>query len=155
MYNNGCVNGSSRKVKIVPDSSCEAETALSSKASKETVATRLVLDDAGRTVAGPTPLLGDNQATRDVIVMAGTTSRTRHFERSTMLVKRLFMLHVIAPWLISTKLNVADIFTKPIDKESFFLFRAYLLNLDNAPRESVGARAVTLARRWAKLLWSS
>ena len=87
--------------------------------------------------------------------MAATTARIRHFERSTMLVKRLFMLHVIAPWLISTNLNVAEIFIKLIDKDYFYLFRAYLLNLDNAPRESVGVRAIKLARRWAELLWSS
>ena len=70
-----------------------------------------------------------------------------------MLVKRLYMLSVVSPWLISTKHNIADIFTKLVDKDSFFLFRAYLLNLDNAPRESVGARAVRLAKRWAELLY--
>jgi|EP00966_Prymnesium_polylepis_P337193 hypothetical protein len=70
-----------------------------------------------------------------------------------MLVKRLYMLNMLSPWLIPTNLNVADIFTKLIDKYSFFLFRAYLLNLDNSPKESVGARAVRLAKRWAQLIW--
>ena len=154
MRNNGPAHASARKVKAVPDSTCEAETLMASKAAKDTVATRIVLQDVGYPVKGPTPLLGDNQATRDVIVMPGTSSRTRYFERATLIVKRLYMKYVVAPWLVPTKFMVADIFTKMLDRDAFFLCRSYLMNLDNAPSQMVPGRFAAMTRQWTRLLWS-
>ena len=59
-------------------------------------------------VAGPTPLLGDSQAARDIVIKDSATLRTRHFERSMMTVKRLYALRVIEPHLVGTKSMVAD-----------------------------------------------
>ena len=43
MLNGGAVQWAARKVRIIPDSSAEAETASASRAAKDTVATRMVL----------------------------------------------------------------------------------------------------------------
>lgn len=129
MYCNGAIYYGSKKMKIVPDSTCEAETALASKGAKETVAARLLLEDVRRPVIGPTALIGDNKATRDLLVNPGSTSRTRYFERATMLVKRLVQMLVVTPYLVGTDLMVADILTKSTKRDTFKKMRAYLLNL--------------------------
>ena len=168
MYTNGMVSGSARVLKIVPDSTCEAETALASKGSKETVAMRMISEDMDRPVTGPTPLLIDAKATRDVIVNPGATARTRYYERAVMLVKRLYHLLILQPFLITTDKMVADIFTKALPPEPFFRFRDYLLNRSNAPDAShhhadanevawtTRGRQVTLrgsaARLWSRLV---
>ena len=135
-YYNGAVDYSAKRLKIVPDSTSEAETAVASKAAKAVTAGRMLYEDQGRVVSGATAMLGDNQASRDLIVKPGSSARTRYFERATMLVKQLFMVNIVDPWLISTDLMVADIFTKALSRDKFYLFRGYLLNLLNAPPHS-------------------
>lgn len=88
MYNNGALSWSARRLKVVADSSAEAETAVASRAAKEVVAVRIVMEDLGCELWGPTPLIGDSQPTRDLIVKPGSSARTRYIERATMLVKR-------------------------------------------------------------------
>ena len=56
MYCNGAFHWSARRVKIIPDSSAEAEMAVASRAAKETVSVRLVLVDMGAEVHGPSIL---------------------------------------------------------------------------------------------------
>ena len=108
----------------------------------------MLLEDAGRPVAGPTPTLGDSKAARDWVVKEGSTKRTRHYDRSIAIVKRLFMIDVIAPWLVSTDKMVADIFTKALDKETFYRHREYLCNQDNGPVPVMNGK---MARLWNKL----
>eukprot|EP00327_Prymnesium_parvum_P011897 CAMPEP_0184377110 /NCGR_PEP_ID=MMETSP0007-20130409/1995_1 /TAXON_ID=97485 /ORGANISM="Prymnesium parvum, Strain Texoma1" /LENGTH=241 /DNA_ID=CAMNT_0026720891 /DNA_START=15 /DNA_END=740 /DNA_ORIENTATION=+ len=136
MRANGVVCASSRSLKIVPDSTAEAETAVASKAAKETVAMRSVSEDIGRGVKHPTVMLGDNKAAYDIIVKAGLSARTRYFERATLGVKRLYMLLTILPLLVSTKHMVADILTKCTDKDTFYRMRDYMLNLEHGPYAS-------------------
>lgn len=127
---NGAVNVSSRTLKIVPDSTAQAETAMASKAAKDTVAARIVCEDIGRTVRGPTVLIGDNKAAYDIIIKSGLTARTRYFERATLIVKRFYMLLMIVPYLVPTTAMVADILTKCTDKQTFYRMRSYMLNSD-------------------------
>ncbi len=92
------------------------------------------MNDMWCPVAGPTPLLGDSQAARDIVIKDSTTLRMRHFERLTMMIKQLYALRVIEPHLFGTKSMVADLFTEAIvEPEGFFRFRDYLLNLQNGP----------------------
>mmetsp|Transcript_44105 Transcript_44105/g.107166 ORF Transcript_44105/g.107166 Transcript_44105/m.107166 type:complete len:1025 (-) Transcript_44105:235-3309(-) len=139
MRANGVILASSRPLKIVPDSTAEAETAVASKAAKETTAVRAICEDLRRTVRGPTVLLGDNKASYDIIVKSGLTARTRYFERATLLVKRLHMLLAVVPYLVSTNHMVADVLTKCTDKAVFYRMRDYMLNCSPA-RESVVSR---------------
>ena len=57
MMNNGAIAWATKKVRIVPDSTAEAETAAASRAAKDTVAVRMRLGDLRAEVHGPTPML--------------------------------------------------------------------------------------------------
>ena len=88
MYCNGAADWSAKLIKIVPDSSCEAETALASRAAKATCFIRGLLRFHKRPVAAATPTLGDNKAMYALVTQEGATPRTRYFERATLLIKR-------------------------------------------------------------------
>ena len=156
MYCNGPVSYSARISKIVPDATSHAEMDAGSSGAKETVATRLVLEDVGRRVAGTTPIIIDSQAMRDIIVKPGATKKTRHYEKVTMIVKRLFELLVVAPYLISTEFMVADLFTKAVGSATFYRLRAKLMNMPVVTARDESGQIVTLygkaARWWNKLV---
>ena len=90
MMCNGAIQWSAKKIKSIPDSTAEAETIVASRAAKDTVGVRLVLEDLGAQVQGPTILITDCKASRDVIIKPGSTQRTKYFERTTLFVKRLY-----------------------------------------------------------------
>ena len=68
----------------------------------------------GAMVHGPTVLLNDCQAARDIIVKLGGTQRTKYYERATLFIKRLHMLLIVDVVLIGTDDMVADALTKPL-----------------------------------------
>ena len=90
------------------------------------------------------PLIGDSQAARDATVKPGATARTRHFERATPLVKRLYSMLIVAPFLVVTDMMPADIFTKALEKDKFYKFRDYILNVDNGPEVVLYGKAARL-----------
>ena len=114
MYLNGAVDWKAKLVKIVPDSSCEAETAVGSRAAKATCFDRGLLRFHKRPVAAATPMLGDCKAMYALVTQEGATPRTRYYERATMLIKRAVLLLLFHPYLIKTSEMAADIFTKPL-----------------------------------------
>ena len=128
MRANGVVLWSSRGLKIVADSSAHAETAEASRATKSTVFMRMVQDNVKRPVLGPTLLLCDSSACVDMVVKEGSSSKSRHFERTTIFVKYMVMKLVVACKLISTRMMIADIFTKATDEQTFTLMRGVLRN---------------------------
>jgi hypothetical protein len=69
-----------------------------------------------------------------------------------MLVKRLFMLGIIAPVLIRTEDMVADAFTKALPRDKLAKCRGYMLNQDHGPH-TLGALSAK-ARRIMKQLRS-
>ncbi len=138
MYANGAIAWTAGKFIIVPGSTAHAELAVGSKAANKTTAVRSVLSDMRCPVAGPTPLLGDSPAARDIVIKDGATLRTRHFERSTMIFKQLYALRFIELHLAGTKFMVADLFTKAIvEPAALIQFRDYLLNHQNGPGTQV------------------
>ena len=130
MLNNGAALWASRKLRIIPDSTAEAETAIASRAAKDTVAVRMILEDLRSGVRGPTAMLGDCQATRDIITKPGSTQRTRYFERATLLVKRLFMMELVVPKLIRTDEMIANSFTKALPRDKLAKCCQRMLNQD-------------------------
>ena len=148
MLCNGAIAWGARKLRIVPDNTAEAETAMASRAAKDTVAVRMILEDMRAAVHGPTTMYGDCKATRDIITKPGSTQRTRYFERSTMLVKRMFMMRIVSPVLIRTDDMVADILTKAVTREKLGKCRTYMLNLSRSGN-TLGALSAK-ARRMLK-----
>ena len=125
---NGAVDWSSKLIKIVPDSSCEAETALRSRAAKATCFVRGLLQFHKRPVRASTPSLCDNKAMHTLVTQDGATPRTRCYERATMLIKRAVLMLLLLPCLVSTHCMIADLFTKALDKGSFIKFRDVMMN---------------------------
>ena len=149
---NGPLAWQARTTKIVPDSTAEAEIDIASRAAKVTAGVRMKFEDMGYPVSGPTALCTDNSAAYGIITKPGQTARTTHFERRTMLAKRLYQRFVITPYLVVTALMVADIFTKALFDEDFKKFRTVLMNVSTviSLTDAMG-RVVKLGGRAAQL----
>ena len=109
----------SKLLKVVALSSAEAECAASCYACKEIEFIRNLCNDLGYTLHGRLALAVDNQAAIQIIENQGVTARNKHFEDSIHYVRRLYDLGRILPKYISTRLQRADGFTKPLSKELF------------------------------------
>ena len=72
-------------------------------------------------------MLGDNKAYHDIVQQEGASARTRYYERAVLLVKRAVMLLLTTTYLIGTDSMTADIFTKALDKATFFSSRNWEL----------------------------
>ena len=60
---------------------------------------------------------------------------------AVLIVKRLYTLLVVRPFLVLTKFMVADIFTKALDRDAFITFRDYMLNVENGPESYARGKA--------------
>ena len=118
MYGNGPVDWHAGFLKIVPDSSHEAESAIGSRATKAVLFVRELLKYNNRKVYGPTPALGDNEALYKTVHHEGHSARVRHYERATLLFKRAVLLLLLKPYKISDVDMVADILTKAVESSS-------------------------------------
>ena len=85
MYCNGPVDWHAGFLKIVPDSSHEAESAIGSRATKAVLFIRELLKYNNRKLYGPTAALGDNEALYKTVHHEGHSARVRHYERWAML----------------------------------------------------------------------
>ena len=145
MYCNGAVDWSAKNLKIVPDNSNEAESAVGSRAAKALLYVRALNYFHGRHVTRGSPMLGDNKALYDQLQQEGASSRTRYYERAVLLLKRAVLLLILSPYLISTDNMIADIFTKATDKGLFNKMRNVMMNINSDLRSSleIGMRAMT------------
>ena len=151
MRTNAALIWSSKAFKtVIPQSTAEAETAQASLATRDTLFIRRACEGVKRMVKGPTMLLGDNSAMNDLIRKDGTTSRSRYFERTTMLVKYAVLRLMIAVHLISTNDMMADIFTKAVDKDTFLRFRMWMYNEPIKDRSRFGKAVQALAEALCK-----
>ena len=155
MYMNGAVDWSAKLVKIVPDSSCEAETAVASFATKGTCFIRGLLRFHQRPVAAATPMLGDNEAMHTLVTNEGATYRTRYYERATLLIKHAVLMLLLHPLLVATQYMLADMFTKALEKSTFVRFRNVMMNCNGSARDTLHRAVFSLhgeARRLADRL---
>lgn len=131
MLHNGPVDWSSKKLRIVADSTCEAETATASRAVKPLLFIRELLNTMGVPTRGATLFMVENQAMMQMVQKEGMTSRTRYFERATLclFVKEAYVKGVVDLVLVSTVEEVADIFTKALDATTFNKMKAYIFNV--------------------------
>jgi ABC-type enterochelin transport system permease subunit len=125
---NGAVLWSAKTLKVVTDSTAHAETAEASRATKSVMFVRMVLVGISRGAVGPTAVLGDNSAMVELVTKEGASSRTRHFERATVLIKYAVLQLIVTVHLISTKFMCADVFTKATDEQTFKTMRSVLRN---------------------------
>jgi hypothetical protein len=128
-YGGAALSWASKALKIVPLSSAEAETAVVSLGCKDMMYTKQLMGflRPGMT-ADSVDVYTDNTACVDIIKAQGVTARTKHFERWVSYARDLYQRYVIRINHISTDKMPADIFTKALGSEKFFLFRSMLLN---------------------------
>ena len=133
-YCGGAVGYQSRKLKIQPQSSAEGETAVYAVAAKDLMFIINALGSGGlqAPVQLPVAINTDNEAAVSTIKKPGATARTRHYERWVLYGREQFLKRISYPTWVATKHQVADIFTKALDKTSFLKFRDALLNNPNS-----------------------
>ena len=129
MRTNAVLGWSSRQLKFVCDSTCYAETAQGSRATKEVMFFKQALIAVKRPAMGPIPVLGDNSAMHQLVTKEGASQLTRHFERATVFIKWAAMKLLVKLHLVKSEFCIADIFTKAVDKETFLRLRNNMLNL--------------------------
>ena len=127
MYMGCAVSWSARRMKIVPLSSAEAETACGSIACRDLQFVRFILGELGHTLTTPFPVITDSEATYLGTENPGATARTRHYERWLFYLRDLAMRNVIRVIHTSTANQVADVFTKAVDKSIFTRCRSFIM----------------------------
>ena len=129
VYANGApIAWASKKMKIVPLSSCEAEVYAQNAATKTLMWIRMLLREfLASTPELPMICYTDNEATKETIEKPGVTARTKHFETWMQYCReRVLALEITMQW-IPTGDMLADIFTKCLDKTTFLKLRDVLL----------------------------
>ncbi len=118
-YNGLPVSWASRKASYTTLSVCSSELGAAVEATKATMHHRDVLRDMGVEMKEPTTIWCDNQAVVRITQSDVISARLRHIRiRIAWLREQVRAGHVVFKW-ISTKDQLADIFTKPLAKSIF------------------------------------
>ena len=115
-------------------SSTEAEIMAACLAALEAVFTRGLLKDVGLPQLAATPLGIDNKGALALAHDYVSNNKTKHIERRHLKIRELVLDAILRVQYVASKDNIADIFTKPLDKKTFIPLRTKLLNL---PRKEV------------------
>ena len=102
----------SRKLRVIAQSTPEAEMCAGVAAAKDIIFVRYLLTFMGMKPTGPTPLLIDNDAMWKNIRNAVLSKRTRYWELWTGFVRSCYERLVLTVHLIKTDDEFADLFTK-------------------------------------------
>ena len=115
----GLISFSSKQLKTVAFSSCEAEYAAASYACKEIEFIRGLCRDMGVELQGRLVLGVDNTACIDIAHDVGVSGRTKHFDRAIHYLRDLTQLRRVLPFYVNTDQQLADGYTKALDKSKF------------------------------------
>ena len=119
----------SKKQPTIAMSSTEAEIMAASQGALEAIYLRMLLADIGQIIDLPTDLYVDNKGVIDISQDYLVNERTKHIERRHFKIRELVLDAILRIQYIASADNIADIFTKPLDKKSFLPLRTKLLNL--------------------------
>ena len=134
MFNGAAVSWSARKLKLIPLSSCEAETACGSVACRDLRFIQLILNELSQpgivTLVEPeTRVITDSQSARDTVLNPGVTARTRHYERWVHYMRYLASRLHVRVQLVKTVAMLANVFTKAVGRSEIAAATRVLLNL--------------------------
>ena len=115
----GLISFSTKQLKVVAFSSCEAEYAASSYACKEVEFIRNICADLSLMLQGRLVLALDNSACIDIAFDVGVSGRTKHFDRAIHYLRDLTQMRRMLPAFVSTDMQKADGFTKALNKSKF------------------------------------
>lgn len=122
------ISFASKQLKTVAFSSCEAEYAAASYACKEVEFIRNICADMGVVLQGRLVLALDNTACITIAHDAGVSGRTKHFDRAIHYLRDLTQLRRVLPFYVETNSQLADGFTKSLDKSKFTKWCSALLH---------------------------
>ena len=120
------ISWSSRKQKTVATSSCEAEYTAAFKSSKEAIWLRTLLSEVDMAPTAPTVILCDNNTAIVLSNDPSLHSRTKHFDIKYHFLREKANNNEIKLAYVNTRDNVADIFTKALDKTKFARLRSLI-----------------------------
>ena len=131
MYHNGALAWSSRKLKVMAQSSTEAEICAGVAGCKDITFVRNIISFMWVKLTSSTALLIDNEGMWFNIRNSGVSQRTRHFELWMQYVREQYTIGRITAHHVGTNEERADIMTKAMTKDdgSFWMFRSEILNL--------------------------
>ena len=112
-------------------SSTEAEIIAASACAVEIVHFRTLLAEMGMAQEQPTVLHVDNTGAVELSRDRKSCHRSRHVDRRYFKVRELYFHGHLRVVHIDTKLNVADILTKPLEYVSFMRHRARLFGSES------------------------
>ena len=125
---------SSRKMKIVPQSTGEAETAAYANCAKDLRFAQQLLAALGLVLSLPTNIMCDGDAAVKGIKKPGVTMRNRHYESWLHYGREQYLNKVSTPVHVSRVKMIADIFTHTNSKTEFIKFRDTLLNVNGGQK---------------------
>ena len=128
MFANGAISWMSRKIKVVCDSSTEAELAAGAVAAKDLKFARSFLYDAGVIISTTVPHAIDNSGAFDTVRNPGVTGRTKHFERWIHYLRDMYRRLSITIHLTPDTDMAADMMTKALYRIKHSFCRDYVLN---------------------------
>ena len=127
MINGDPISWSSKKQSIVALSTCEAELYAEAAAIQEVQWVRGMIAELGLESGAPSVIHGDNQSTLAVSKNGVKGERTKHVDVKYKFITECIDDGVVQVKWIPSRENIADIFTKPLDVQTFTGFRAQLM----------------------------
>jgi hypothetical protein len=133
MYMGGAICWVSRLLKVVAQSTTEAETAAGVPAAKDLRFVRHILTFLGVQIESPTPLLIDNEGMWFNVRNEGVSQRTRYWELWLHFVREMYLKKLLTPLKVHTDDERADIMTKAMPKQpaEYFTFRDDIMNVES------------------------
>lgn len=124
MLINGCaVSWASKKQGCVAMSTAEAEYIALSDCCKEVKWSRMLLGEIGDKVCSPTVIFNDNLAAQSWAEQASSMRKAKHIEVRHHFVRHCVQGEMVHLQHVASSDNVADGFTKPLDRIAFERFR--------------------------------
>ena len=125
----GSIISQSRKQECTATSTTHAEIIAASTNSNDVLWTRGYLAEIGLPQDEPTPLYVDAQNVLTLVQNFASSKQTRHITRRELIVRERDVQghHVVTK--IGTKNNLADLFTKGLDRETFTHLAKRVLNI--------------------------
>ena len=120
-------------------SSCEAELMALAACALELIFFKGVLDTLGEVITEPIDVYTDNQGAFDLCHRCSAGQNSRHVDRKMYKMRELRGAAVVNLHKIPGTANPADMFTKPLARQPFEMYRKEVMNL-GSNKTSVGPR---------------
>jgi hypothetical protein len=122
----GAVSWAAKKQKTVAASSCEAEYIAAFETTKEAIWLRALLTGINITPTNPTRIMCDNNASINLSEDPTLHTRVKHIDINYHFLRERVQSKEVLLSYIRSKENIADIFTKPLEKYQFIKLRELL-----------------------------